>query len=112
MQLKNIKTSSQAQQLATTEEVGFLLTPSGLCALQVCEGIPIVEVMQRYEESLNALCVLLRRMARDVDHPMNDSEAEAIALLTEVVAACAVAACAALMLREVLHERASESSPY
>ncbi|ERV52491.1 hypothetical protein [Pseudomonas aeruginosa] len=87
MQLKNIKTSSQAQQLATTEEVGFLLTPSGLCALQVCEGIPIVEVMQRYEESLNALCVLLRRIGRDVDHPMNDSEAEAIALLTEVVAA-------------------------
>lgn len=40
MQLKNIKTSSQAQQLATTEEVGFLLTPSGLCALQVCEGFP------------------------------------------------------------------------
>ncbi|QBI77414.1 hypothetical protein [Pseudomonas phage vB_Pae_BR123a] len=26
-------------------------------------------------------------MARDVVHPMNDSEAEAIALLTEVVAA-------------------------
>lgn len=40
MQLKNIKTSSQAQQPVTTEEVGFLLTPSGLCALQVCEGFP------------------------------------------------------------------------
>lgn len=52
MHLKNIKTSSQAQQSVTTEEVGFLLTPSGLCALQVCEGVPIVEVMQRYEESL------------------------------------------------------------
>ncbi|MFU7166907.1 hypothetical protein ACM74V_18705 [Pseudomonas aeruginosa] len=87
MQPKNIKTSTLAQQPATTKEVGFLLTPSGLCALQVCEGVTIAEVMQRYEESLNALCVLLRRLARDVVHPMNDSEAEAIALLTEVVAA-------------------------
>lgn len=87
MQPKNIKTSTPAQQPATTKGVGFLLLPSGLCALQVCEGVPIVEVMQRYEESLNALCALLRRMSRDIDHPMSDSEAEAIALLTEVVAA-------------------------
>lgn len=81
MQLKNIKTSSQAQQPVTTEEVGFLLTPSGLCALQVCEGGSHRRCDEGYEESLNALCVLLRRMARDVDHPMNDSEAEIAAAL-------------------------------
>lgn len=68
--------------------------------------------MQRYEESLNALCVLLRRMARDVDHPMNDSEAEAITLLTEVVAAMHSSCVRGLDAEEVLHERASESSPY
>ncbi len=85
MQLKNIKTSSQAQQSVTTEEVGFLLTPSGLCALQVCEGVPIVEVMQRYEESLNALCALLRRMARLSKREALDEASVILAGLSDIL---------------------------
>ncbi len=68
MQLKNIKTSSQAQQLATTEEVGFLLTPNGLCALQVCEGVHLI----------------LLRMTRAMDdagEPLLSQELNTLALL-------------------------------
>ncbi|HBO6759375.1 TPA: hypothetical protein L4856_004907 [Pseudomonas aeruginosa] len=84
MQPKNIKTSTPAQQPAATKEVGFLVVPSsGACALKVCEGVPVGELMGIYEDSLDAVCAFIKRIARDGEHPMD----AAIALLTEVVGA-------------------------
>ncbi|MGC6953025.1 hypothetical protein ACP0JC_29210 [Pseudomonas aeruginosa] len=88
MQPKNIKTSTPAQQPAATKEVGFLVVPSsGACALKVCEGVPVGELMGIYEDSLDAVCAFIKRIARDGEHPMDECEAAAIALLTEVAAA-------------------------
>ncbi|MDU4256025.1 hypothetical protein [Pseudomonas sp.] len=78
--------ASQVQQ-ATTKEVGFLLGKTSSCMLKVVGGLPVAEVMERYEDSLDGICALIKRIARDRDHEMDEAEAAAIALITEVVSA-------------------------
>lgn len=88
---ENSKAPAVAQQESTTQCVAFL-QPAGTvhCILEVRSGVPVADVMELYEEVLEGIAAILRRMARDSSGRV-ESEAAVISLLTEMIGAMTAA---------------------
>lgn len=88
---ENSKAPAVAQQASATQCVAFLQSAStGNCILEVRSGVPVSDVMECYEEVLDGITALVRRMARDSSGGV-ESEAAVLSLLTEMIGAMTAA---------------------
>lgn len=83
-----MSTDKRVAATARTEQVGFMLSEqTGSCMLQVCAGLPVLEVMARYDAIIDGLCCLVKRIAREGDGETCSVELESIGVLMEVAGA-------------------------